>query len=298
MNSTALYQELIEHISIHLVSLPDKPEETPEGIVRALWHRAAGASMSVQRASEVSPPALGDFEVERLRELVAQRIAGVPLAYLTGRQRFMGLELLVDRGSLIPRKETELLAQSALNVLRGLVRQGDRVTVIDTCTGSGNLAVALAHHVSQAHVFASDLSPDAVELARQNVRHLGLEERVEVRQGDLLVPFEDSSFHEKVDLITCNPPYISSKKVDTMPGEIVEHEPRMAFDGGPFGVAILNRFVQEAPRFLRKGGWMAFEVGLGQGAALIRRLGQNDTFREVLPIKDGLGNVRGIIASV
>ena len=298
MISTALYRELVQYISIRLVSLPDKPEETPDGIVRALWHKAAGVSMSVQRAGEVSPPALSDPEVERLRELVAQRIAGVPLAYLTGRQRFMGLDLLVDRGSLIPRKETELLAQSALDVLRGLASQGDRLTVIDTCTGSGNLAVALAHHVSQAHVFASDLSPDAVELARRNVRHLGLQERVEIREGDLLAPFEDFSFHENVDLITCNPPYISSKKVDTMPGEIAGHEPRMAFDGGPFGVAILNRFVQEAPRFLRKGGWMAFEVGLGQGAALVRRLSQNDIFRDVVPIKDGLGNVRGIIASV
>ena len=175
---------------------------------------------------------------------------------------------------------------------------GIRIPIDNTCTGSGNLAVALAYHVPQARVFASDLSPESAELAKQNVRHLGLEERVEVRQGDLLGPFEDPLFYENVDLITCNPPYISSKKVDTMPGEIIEHEPRMAFDGGPFGIKIVNRFIQEAPRFLRKGGWIAFEVGLGQGPAIQQRLDRNDKFRETIPIKDSSGNVRGIMASV
>lgn len=298
MISTELYRDLVKSVSIHLAFAPDKPEETPDGVVRALWHMAAGVPLSVQRASEVSLPALDDDAVGRLRESVARRIAGVPLAYLTGRQRFMGLELEVDRRALIPRKETELLGRSALDVLRGRASLKDKVTVVDVCAGSGNLAVALAYHAPQARVFASDLSPEAVELARQNVRRFGLEERVEVRVGDLFAPFDQALFHENVDLITCNPPYISSRKVDTMPEEIIEHEPRAAFDGGLYGVAILNRFIQEAPRFLRKGGWIAFEVGLGQGPAILQRLGRSDKFRHTLPIKDDADNVRGIMASL
>lgn len=298
MVSTELYHDLIHRVSTHLTSLPDKPEETSDGIVRALWHMASGNALSVQRASEIPLPVLDDSAIAKLHELVAQRIAGVPLAYLTGRQCFMGLELLVDRGSLIPRKETELLGRSALNKLRGLENSREMLTVIDICTGSGNLAVVLAHYVPQARVFASDLSPEAIEIARQNVRHLGLEMRVEVREGDLLAPFEDSLFYGSVDLITCNPPYISSRKVDIMPEEIIEHEPRMAFDGGPFGIQIVNRFIQEAPRFLRKGGWIAFEVGLGQGPMIQQRLGRNEKFRETVAIQDISGNIRVIMASV
>jgi release factor glutamine methyltransferase len=297
MTYTHLYQELVRDVSRHLQSLPDKPEETPDGVVHALWHLAAGVGMSIQLASESALPALDDSAIARLRGFVAQRIAGVPLAHLTGRQRFMGLDLHVGAESLIPRKETELLGRAALVALRKLASRMNPVTVIDVCTGCGNLAVALAHHVSQAHVFASDLSTEAVELARQNVRNLGLDQRVEVREGDLLAPFDTGPFDENVDLITCNPPYISSGKLETMPAEIIRHEPRMAFDGGPFGISILNRFIQEAPRFLRAGGSIAFEVGVGQGPAMVRKLAQDDRFRDVAPIMDETGNIRGVVAS-
>jgi len=297
MTATALYRDLIRSVSGRLIPLPDKPEETPDGIIRALWHKAAGVSVSVEHASELTLPQLDNSGIAKLRELVEQRLAGIPLPYLTGLQRFMGLDLLVGPEALIPRKETELLCQSAIDMLRRMGSQKSTVKVIDVCTGSGNVAVALAHYIPQARVFASDLSPQAVELAKRNVQHLGLEERVEVKEGDLFAPFEDSTFYGNTDLITCNPPYISSHKVDTMPDEIIKYEPRLAFDGGPFGIKILNRFIQDAPRFLRKGGWIAFEVGLGQGQPIFRRLAGDGKFREIVPIKDGFGEVRGIMAS-
>jgi len=295
---TQLYQELLHAVSARLTTLPDKPEETPEGIVMSLWHLAAGSPMSLQLAGRTALPPLDDMAAARLRELVARRLSGVPLAHLTGRQQFMGLELLADRRALIPRRETELLGQSALTLLRDLATRHDQPTVIDVCTGSGNLAVALAYYVPQARLFASDLSPDAVELAKRNVLHLGLEKRVEVRVGDLLEPFDRPSFHGMVDLITCNPPYILSRNVDGLPKEISDHEPRSAFDGGPFGVKIMNRFIREAPKFLRRGGWIAFEVGLGQGAAILKRFDGHADYREALPITDDSGNIRGIMARV
>src|SRR5207253_2596570 len=106
-----------------------------------------------------------------------------------------------------------------------------------------------------AKVFASDLSEAAVELARRNAHHLHLARQVEFRVGDLLQPFNGAARVGPADLLTCNPPYISSAGVERMPAEIAAHEPRLAFDGGPLGIGILMRLVREAPSFLRAGGW-------------------------------------------
>ena len=293
-----LFQEFSAQLIAGLNALPDKPEETPDGTLRALWHLAAGTPLSIQTACEATLPTLDEEAMIRLTNLITRRMAGVPLAHLTGRQRFMGLELLAGKEALIPRKETELLGRAALDALQGLAQHRDEVTVVDVCTGSGNLALGLAYFEPKARVFASDLSGEAVVLARRNVQHLGLSDRVEVREGDLLAPFDEPVFHGNVDLLVCNPPYISSKKVDTMPNEIIEFEPRLAFDGGPLGIKILQRLIREAPRFLHKGGSLAFEVGLGQGPAIIQRLNHARSFTEIRPIVDDTGEVRAIVARI
>jgi release factor glutamine methyltransferase len=172
----------------------------------------------------------------------------------------------------------------------------DKVVVVDVCTGSGNLALALAFHAPMAQVYASDISGEAVALARRNALHLQLQDRVEIREGDLLAPFDDPSFHGQVDLLVCNAPYISSGKVDAMPQEIVGHEPRVAFDGGPFGIRIVERLMREAPKFLRSGGCLAFEVGLGQGPAFLKRLSTNKRYSRLRSFGDGAGAVRAIVA--
>jgi release factor glutamine methyltransferase len=269
--------------------LPDKPEETPEASLRALWLVAAGRPMSVVAAASADLPSLDESAVARLDELVERRIAGIPLAHLTGRQRFLDLELLAGAEALVPRRETELLAEAAIEC----AREAEAPTLVDVCTGSGNVALALARHVPGARVFGADLSMEALTLARRNAERMGL--AVEFRQGDLLAPFESDEFVGRIDVLTCNPPYISSSKVGQMAEEIAGHEPRLAFDGGPLGVTILMRLVQEAPRFVKPGGWLAFEVGLGQGAALVRRLKGNAAFRDVREIADENGAVRAIL---
>ncbi len=285
-----------ERLASGLHVLPDKPEETPETTLCALAYLASGKPVSAAAASGLPLPPLGPDAIDRLEQLVTQRLAGVPLAHLTGRQRFMGLELLSGRGALIPRKETELLGRAALEALREIARQGVAPVVIDVCTGSGNLALAVAHHAHKARVLASDLSADAVALARRNAAILQLEDRVEFRQGDLLAPFDTPEFHARVDLLLCNPPYISSKKVDVMPQEIAQYEPRIAFDGGPLGIRILQRLIDEAPRFLRPGGWLAFEVGLGQGPAIVRRLQRTGPFTDTRSTPDDQGQIRAVLA--
>jgi release factor glutamine methyltransferase len=295
LTDTSLFEHLLAELADGWQGLPDKPEETPEGTLHALWHAAAGEPMCVERAASVPLPSLCETRVTELSALVTRRLAGVPLAHLTGRQQFMGIEMLAGPQALIPRKETEILGQAAQEELRRLVEERGPATVIDLCTGCGNVVLALAHQEPRGRFLASDLCPEALDLARQNARHLGLEPRVEFREGDLLAAF-DGDFLGQVDLITCNPPYISSLKVGDMPDEISAHEPRLAFDGGSFGVTILFRLVREAPVFLKPDSCLCLEVGRGQGEPLVSRLTKGGQFREVRGVSDARGEIRALVA--
>lgn len=293
--SDELYRSLVDELTANLVLLADKPEETGDSTLRALWFTAAGDPKSAQAAAAVSLPSLDARGVTALRSLVARRVAGEPLSHLTERQQFMGLEMLAGREALVPRKETELLARAAIDFTNAAAANGTPM-VLDLCTGSGNVAVSIAYHAPTAQVFASDLSETAIELARRNAAHLGLGGRIDFRAGDLLAAFERPEFRERFDVIACNPPYISSGKVGQMPKEISAHEPRLAFDGGALGISILMRLIQDAPRFLRKGGWLAFEVGLGQGPPLVKRLRTNKDYEQVETKQDHAGQIRVVAA--
>jgi release factor glutamine methyltransferase len=275
--------------------LPDKPEETSITTLAALWHFAAGNSLSAHRAAFTSLPALTVLQFDILAQLIARRSTGAPLAHITGRQSFMNLELLSSTDALIPREETALLGQAALAKLQ-TQRDVAQPLIIDVCTGSGNLALALCASEPRARAWGADLSENAVALATRNAIHTGLEKRVRFRTGDLLAPFDESMFHAKIDLLICNPPYISSGKVTEMANEISEHEPRLAFDGGPLGIAILQRLIRDAPRFLRTGGWLAFEIGVGQGRGVRRKLEQQPYFSKIEEVHDAHGQIRALMA--
>jgi release factor glutamine methyltransferase len=290
-----LYDALLAGLMAGWLGLPDKPEETPEGTLHALWHAAAGNSLCVEHAAGAPLPSLCEARVAALQDLVNQRLAGVPLAHLTGRQQFMGIEMLAGPQALIPRKETEILGRVAQEELRRLVDERGTPTVIDLCTGCGNVILALARQEPRGRFLASDLSSEALTLARRNAEHLGLEGHVEFREGDLFAPF-DGDFLGKVDLITCNPPYISSLKTGEMPDEICDHEPRLAFDGGPFGVTILFRLMREAPLYLKPGSCLCFEVGRGQGEPVASRLAKGGQYREVRGVPDAQGEIRAVVA--
>jgi release factor glutamine methyltransferase len=282
---------LLEEVQRFWAPLPDKPEETPQRLLCALWRAASGEPVSAERAAQAGLPALDARGLERLRALLERRKAGVPLAHLTQRQSFLGLELLAGPEALIPRKETEILARAALAKLHCLAESRGELQVIDVCTGSGNLALTYAYYEPRARVGASDLSAEAVALARRNCAHLGLEDRVKVFQGDLLEPFQG-----RYDFVSCNPPYISSAKVKDMHAEISGHEPEAAFNGGAFGVSILMKLLKQAPRVLKPGAWLGFEVGLGQGRAIAAQLERNPAFSCVERCADAGGDIRAILA--
>ncbi|VAW40650.1 Protein-N(5)-glutamine methyltransferase PrmC, methylates polypeptide chain release factors RF1 and RF2 [hydrothermal vent metagenome] len=296
MNKDQTWAKLLVSLRQELKTLPDKPEENPETTLKALWFKAAGDAKSAGAAAALTVPELTAEQGEVLLALVAQRLSGTPLAHITGWQQFMGVDMPVGPQALVPRQETELLGRAALQLLADTA--GTDLRIIDVCTGAGNLAVAIAMHEPRARVFAADLSGDAVALALRNVKAHHLEHQVTVREGDLLAPFAAEEFHGKVNLLICNPPYISTAKVGTMVAEISAYEPRLAFDGGPFGVKILHRLMTEAPVFLRPGGWLAFEVGLGQGRAMERRLNKRHDYRQVRRVLDHNGNIRVLLAQV
>lgn len=291
----ARFDALLEAIKSGLSVLDDKPEETAESALRSLWLLAGGRAVSAQGATEILLRPLSPSEADHLQHLVEQRLSGTPLAHLTGRQRFMGIELIAGPEALIPRHETELLGRTAAALVDQALQERRSATVIDVCTGSGNLALGIACACPEARVFAADLSHEAVQLARRNVDLLDVGHRVEIRQGDLLAPFDEPAFHDAVDVLICNPPYISSAKVPTMAPEIAQFEPTLAFDGGPFGVRIIQRLLHEAPTFLRAGGWLAFEVGLGQGPAVTKRMQATQRFGEIRALEDDHGNIRAIV---
>jgi release factor glutamine methyltransferase len=300
LDAETAFDVLLDEVRQFWTPLPDKPEETDERLLCALWRTAWGAPVSVDRAVRDGLPALDAAASGRLRELLELKKSGVPLAHLTQRQTFLGLELLAGPGALIPRKETEILGRAALAKLHCLAQARGALTVLDVCTGSGNLALAYAHYEPAARVYGSDLCQSAVDLAQHNLEHFGLHlnlrERVEFRQGDLLEPFDNAEFLGKCDFVSCNPPYISASKVKRMHPEISGFEPEAAFNGGVYGVSILMKLLKNAPRFLKPGSWLGFEVGLGQGALTARQLEKNPAFSAVETCADETGKIRAIFA--
>ena len=217
----------------------------------------------------------------RFAELVARRVAGEPVAYLTGRRGFWSLDLQVGPGTLIPRPETELLVELALERLPADVP----VRVADLGTGSGAIALAIASERPAARVVATDASAAALEVARANAGALGLS-RVEFRHGDWFAPLAG----ERYDLVASNPPYIADGDPHLGQGDL-RHEPASALASGPDGLADLRALVGAAPVHLQPGGWLLLEHGHDQGAA-VRVLLHEAAFGEVATAVDLEGRER------
>ena len=294
----ALFLEGISFLGRAWSVLPDKPEETLERTVRALWYAAAGDPRSVIRCDEAVVPRLDAVAERRFRELLELRAAGKPLAHLTERQNFAGLEMICGPQALIPRRETELLAATAIEVLAGELLRQDAVLAIDVCTGSGNVALALAACDPRVTVLGADISPDALALAIRNASHLEFTGRVSFVASNLFDALDSDELHRQAAVVTCNPPYIASAKVAAMAAEISEHEPRLAFDGGAFGLSVISRLLADAPRFIRPGGSLCFEVGAGNGAFIADRVRRNSAYADLRCVTDADGLVRVLVATV
>jgi release factor glutamine methyltransferase len=296
MKKTELFDKIRFDLQDKIHFLEDKPEETPETTVKALWLTASGLPVSAEGSLVHSIPDLTVEQVKILYKLIDLRINNTPLAYITNRQRFMGIDMLADRRALIPRKETEILGKKALELASLISKTNGKIKVIDVCCGSGNLGLAIASYNRECELYATDLSPEAVELTLDNINFLKLNDRIIVKQGDLLSAFESNDYYNKIDLIVCNPPYILSSKVEKMDAEISSNEPVLAFDGGMLGIKIIQKLISEAPKFLTPAGWMVFEVGVGQGEFVIKLCERSKSYQNIQSVADHAGNIRVIAA--
>jgi release factor glutamine methyltransferase len=292
----SLFQKLQAELETRLPLLPDKPEETSNNCMRALWLYAAGRPVSATAASELPLEDLSQAQQNALVSAVEQRISGVPLAHITGRQTFMGIELLASSSALIPRQETEILASLALKSIDQVASDVPRPCVIDVCTGSGNLALAVLTRRPNIDIWGADLSREAVSLAKKNALHLGLQSDISFLSGDLLAPFDRGEFHGSVDIIICNPPYILSSNVQKMAPEIAQYEPDLAFNGGPFGIKILDRIIKESAQYLKHGAWLCLELGAGQGSFVEKRIIKSGFYENIDLACDATGAIRALRA--
>lgn len=203
--------------------------------------------------------------VSRYNHLIERRVAGEPVAYLTGHKEFMGFDFLVGSRVLVPRPETELLVEHALDLLRQ--RTGPPV-VVDVGTGSGAVAVSLAKLAPGCAVYATDISADALAVARENAGRQGA--RVYFARGDLLDPLREILIPGTAAVIAANLPYIPAGDMPGLPREVRDFEPREALDGGPDGLDLYRRLVPQALALLARGGHLLMEIAPGQARGILK----------------------------
>ncbi len=219
---------------------------------------------------------LTDVELAGYRDMVTRRGRREPLQYILGSQEFMGMEFEVSPAVLIPRHDTEVLVAEAV------ARAGGEGSLLDIGVGSGCVTVALASALPKATVSGVDSSPQALALAQKNADKLGV--AIALYEGSLFGPFTGRRF----DLIVSNPPYIPTADLETLQPEVRDYEPLQALDGGADGLDFYRLIVPAAPGHLSHGGWLLFEVGIGQAEAVREMLGRTG-FSELFVAKDPNG---------
>jgi release factor glutamine methyltransferase len=193
-------------------------------------------------------------------DLTAERATGKPTQYITGHQEFWGLDFEVTPDVLIPRPETELLVEAALE-LAGRTQHSESCRIVDVGTGSGCIALALAAELSRAEIHAIDISAAALAVARRNAARLGLAERVRFWEGDLLAPLIERGWSGSIDLVVSNPPYVGAAEIGFVQREVRAFEPRLAWSASDDGNAIYQRLFPPALEALKPGGRVLVEIG-------------------------------------
>lgn len=267
--------------------LRDRADEHPRRSAEWLLSAATGLSRVELYAYHDRP--LTPDERAALRDSVKRRAAGEPLQYVTGEVAFRHLVVKIRPGVLIPRPETEVLVDVALEALAGV----EAPLVADACTGSGCVALAIAQESPCSSVWATDISEIAVGVASDNATRLSLDASVAVLEGDLLEPLPES-LRGSLDLVVANPPYIPTAEMAELPGEVGGFEPHLALDGGPDGLDVFRRIAASAPGWLRTGG--AFVIELHETNVRIAAEEALEWYEEVRVIADLAGRDRILAA--
>lgn len=225
---------------------------------------------------------------ENLEHLIQRRISGEPLQYILGHQEFWSIDFKVDPRVLIPRPETELLVEQSLSILSERF-QRSTLCVLEIGTGTGAVAISLAKEGRGLLLVATDISGEALLLARENARSAGVLHQITFVRGDLLGPFRLMREKEPFDLVLSNPPYIHRSEIQRLAREIRDHEPIVALDGGEDGMDFYRGIISQAPSYLREGGWLLLEFGEDQGEKVSDLIERESFFSRPERIKDLAG---------
>jgi release factor glutamine methyltransferase len=243
------------------------------------------AARLLASAPDAPPPYFAD----QYEALIDRRSAREPLAYVVGHQEFWGLDFSVSPAVLIPRPETELAVETALELFPDRERP---LRIADVGTGSGCIAVALAHERPNAEVLATDISEDALSVARQNAERYGVSTRIEFTRRDLL-----NHLDRVFDLIVANPPYVPERDRPALQPEVRDHEPSLALFAGPDGLAVIERLLQQAADHLDLRGLLIMEFGFGQSDQ-VRALVQGTPGLEEVRLREDLQGIPRILIAV
>ncbi len=227
----------------------------------------------------------------RFRDWVSRHARGEPVAYLVGRREFFSLKFVVNREVLIPRPETEHVVSEAIDYLASLGRQ---TQVAEIGTGSGIIAITVARHIADASVVATDISPAALEIARQNAVIHGVAERIVFVESDLLNAVGDP---DRFDLIVSNPPYIGTSETGTLQPSVVNYEPHVALFGGADGCAVISRIISMAPSRLVSGGRLILEISPLIDERVRKSLADSGDFIDIRVVRDLAGLSRVVVAT-
>lgn len=251
-----------------------------------------GADKSREQFVRDMPLYVADVVENRIRALVQRRLAGEPVAYIIGEWEFYGLPLDISRDVLIPRMDTELLAERAIMLAR---EAGEGARVLDLCAGSGCVGLAVAANVPQSRVVLADISEGALRVCKQNVRRCGLNAQVVCMLADATQP--PSSTFWDFDVIVCNPPYIPTGDISGLDCSVKDYEPHLALDGGADGLDFYRAIAERWGNALRLDGTLVFEVGIGQVGDVEMILAKNG-FTDIKTYQDTAGIWRVVEGTV
>jgi len=235
---------------------------------------------------------LGDEEQHSFEQSIERRCLREPLQYITGTQEFWGLPFRVTADVLIPRPETEFVVEAALTA----VSRNSTAVIVDLCTGSGCIAICLAMELVKARIFATDRSDRALQIAQENARLNGVADRIRFLEGNLFGPLEEMDLQGGIDCIVTNPPYVRSSDLAGIQPEVRDFEPEMALVAGPDGTEIAEKIIHRSPEYLKPGGSLVMEMGIGQTAALKKIIEDTRQFGSIGIVKDLAGIERVITA--
>ena len=219
------------------------------------------------------------------KNAIKQIIKGRPLQYITKNQEFMGLNFYVDENVLIPQPDTEILVEEVIEI----AKKENKLKILDVCTGSGCIGISLAHYIKEISITMSDISRNAIEIAKKNAKANNVIDRSTFIVSDL---FEN--IKEKFDIIVSNPPYIETDIISTLSKQ-VQNEPLMALDGGKDGLIFYRKLINKAPNLLNDNGYLCMEIGYNQKEKVIELAKERKCFKNIKSIKDLSGNDRVII---